>query len=53
MDRCQVKVVWQCRDEGLCLAVEDTGSGCSSELLEQIFEPFVVEESTALGWLWV
>ncbi|CAK9075528.1 Autoinducer 2 sensor kinase/phosphatase LuxQ [Durusdinium trenchii] len=49
----QVKVVWQCRDEGLCLAVEDTGSGCSSELLEQIFEPFVVEESTALGWLWV
>ena len=36
---------WEKTDLGEnCLTVQDTGIGCSSELLDHIFDPFVVED---------
>ena len=39
-------VSWEKTQNGEnCLTVQDTGIGCSSELLKHIFDPFVVEDS--------
>jgi len=41
-----VDVRWEKTELGEnCLTVQDTGIGCSSELLKHIFDPFVVEDS--------
>ena len=43
----QVDVRWEKTELGEnCLTVQDTGIGCSSELLKHIFDPFVVEDSS-------
>lgn len=44
-------VSWQKTKDGLCLTVRDTGIGCSPDILNQIFDPFVVEDRVALQLL--
>eukprot|EP00435_Cladocopium_sp_Y103_P050332 s653_g15.t1 len=42
----QVDVSWEKTELGICLTVQDTGIGCSPDVVNQIFEPFVVEDSS-------
>ncbi|CAL1134704.1 unnamed protein product, partial [Cladocopium goreaui] len=42
----QVDVCWEKTEVGICLTVQDTGIGCSPDVVNQIFEPFVVEDSS-------
>lgn len=42
----QVDVFWEKTEVGICLTVQDTGIGCSPDVVNQIFEPFVVEDAS-------
>ena len=43
----KVDVCWEKTEVGICLTVQDTGIGCAPDVVNQIFEPFVV--GRALG----
>ena len=40
----KVDVCWEKTEVGICLTVQDTGIGCAPDVVNQIFEPFVVED---------